>query len=317
MSKLLDFNRRIGGDVLNLSGSDEDDLVAQRLGLAPPSLQSRGVGPTFTSGESSIDEFGVTIDPAIAARKERGMGMVGGSLSGLQQSRQSAIGSRQDFMKGRTDPLKQSSLNQRANLEERQTKTGVSGEFGRQTVESFDVSTQQALDQSEAGAFNEFESLSQSFDQSEGGLLKLQEAISKADFAQQAQARGMSRDLLSQLVDIHLTEQGIRTEKATARGEMTGAGLSIIGKFFSSRTFKYDKQPLDNQHILNSMMKLDVEKWKYNGEEIEHIGCYAEDFNEKFGVKGEKTISVVDIVGVLMASIQAQQEQINELKEKG
>jgi len=315
MSDLLDLNRKIGGDVLNLSGSSEDDLVAQRLGLAPPSLQSRGVGPTFTSGESSIDEFGVTIDPAIAARKERGIGMVGDSLSGLQQSRES-LGSRQDFISNRTNPLMQSTLNQRSNLRERQRKTGMSGEFGRQSTETFDINARRTMEQAQAGAFNEFESLSQSFDRSEGGLLRLQEAIGKADFAQQAQARGMSRDLLSQLVDIHLTEQGIRTDKATARGEMTGAGLSIIGKFFSSRTFKHDKSPLDNQQILNSMMELNVEKWKYNGEEVEHIGCYAEDFNEKFGVKGEKTISVVDIVGVLMSSIQAQQEQINELKRK-
>ena len=316
MSDVFDLNRKIGGDVFNLSGSDEDDKLAQMLGLAPPSLRSRGVGPTFTSGGSSIDEFGVTIDPTITANKERGLNMVGDSLSGLRESRQSALGSRQDFMKMRTDPLKQSSSNQRTNLQERQRKTGAGGEFGRQSVELFDTSAQQSLDQAEAGAFNEFESLSQSFDQSEGGLLRLQEAIGSADFAQQAQARGMSRDLLSQLVDIHLTEEGIRTEKATARGAQTGAAVSIIGKFFSSRTFKHDKQPLDNQQVLDSMMNLDVEKWKYNGEDVEHIGCYAEDFKEKFGVKGDKTISVVDIVGVLMASIQAQQEQINELKER-
>ena len=288
--------------------------VDYALGLATrPAGAANVANPTFRSGASSITKSGANIDPDILARRQRGLDMAGDSLRDLQQSR---IGDRQDFLNKRVDPLRAGIQQQQTELTERQQKTGVAGsEFGKQSQESFKVQSQQKLDQGEAMAFDELMSVASQFDQSEGNLLKLQEQIKTSQFAQDAQAKGMSAQLLSSLIDIDLTERGIRQDTATSQQQQTGNALSLVASFFSSRTFKHDFKGIDNHEILNSMMEISVEKWKYKGDDEVHIGCYAEDFNERFGNKNDKTISVVDIIGVLMASVQAQQEQIEELKQ--
>ena len=154
------------------------------------------------------------------------------------------------------------------------------------------------------------------YDQVEGGLIGAINSLDMVDFANKMQQQGMSDELVKNLTNIQLGKAGAEAQEDASK--VNDIGNVIMGiAMFSSRTFKHSMTPLDNQEILDSMMELDVEKWKYNGEDQEHIGCYAEDFNERFGNPEEKTISVIDIVGVLMASIQAQQKQIEELKEKG
>lgn len=233
-NSLFDINKRIGGDVLNLSGSSEPDLLAQTLGLAPPDVQPRSnIGQTFTSGLNSINEFGVTLDPRIAENQARGAGMLGSSLEGLRGARQDVLGTENEFMASRMNPLVESTLKQRTALHDRQGKTGIAGsEFGRQSTESFDAKAVSNLEQSKAGAIGEFKRLSDSFDQSEGGLLQMQNIIQSTEFAQEMQAAGMSANLLSLLTDIHLTEQGIRNDKSTERGNQTGMAFSLLSALF-------------------------------------------------------------------------------------
>lgn len=100
-------------------------------------------------------------------------------------------------------------------------------------------------------------------------------------------------------------------------GELAGGiggilqGLGAIGQaggfgaIPSSRQIKNTGRPVDEKAVLDALASLPIETWSYIGEETEHVGPYAEDFKEAFGVGDGKTISVVDAIGVMMAAMKA------------
>lgn len=70
---------------------------------------------------------------------------------------------------------------------------------------------------------------------------------------------------------------------------------------------KKNGSPVDGEKILESVRGLHVERWNYK-REIDpstepHIGPYAEEFKEQFGVGDGKTINMIDALGVLFASV--------------
>lgn len=270
----------------------------------------------FTSGGSALSKSGIRIDPKILNLKTEGRDLAQGALSGIQQDRAATVGDRSTFIERRTQGLREGIQQQGQALTSRLTKTGVGGEFGQQTQENFAETARQRMASGEMIAANEFTALEGNFDRLEGGATQLLANINTADFAQQLQARGMSQDLISKLTRLEQGKEGIKQQKGAQDQAMVGNLIMAGAMFLSSHTFKHEKESINKQETLDSLMSLSVEKWKYLWDEDQHIGCYAEDFNKRFGIEGSKVINVVDVIGVLMASIQAQQEQINELKGK-
>ncbi len=43
--------------------------------------------------------------------------------------------------------------------------------------------------------------------------------------------------------------------------------------------------------------------WRYKGDDTVHVGPYAEDFRDAFGLGDGKEIAVVDAIGILMAAV--------------
>ena len=90
--------------------------------------------------------------------------------------------------------------------------------------------------------------------------------------------------------------------------------------FASSRLFKTDNEPIDEAEVLTNLERLPVESWRYipmigfGGEK--HLGPYAEDFKEMFGVGDGVTINYLDAIGVLMASVKALSTKVRELEMK-
>jgi len=82
----------------------------------------------------------------------------------------------------------------------------------------------------------------------------------------------------------------------------------------SSKAVKESKRPVSAGEILAAMKELPVERWKYINHKEDHIGPYAEDFRELFGVGDGKTIDVIDAIGVLMASVKALAKELDEVK---
>lgn len=95
---------------------------------------------------------------------------------------------------------------------------------------------------------------------------------------------------------------------------LAGAALPLA---FCSRDFKTDHEAVNENQILDNVIKLPVAKWTYTipGQpEGPHIGPYAEDFRELFGVGDGRTIAVVDMFGVMLASIKALNARVKELE---
>jgi hypothetical protein len=74
----------------------------------------------------------------------------------------------------------------------------------------------------------------------------------------------------------------------------------------------------DASGILNNLVDIDVDRWKYKPEiddNEEHIGPYAEDFKEAFGVGDGVMINIIDAVGVLFAAVKELAIEVREMKD--
>lgn len=107
----------------------------------------------------------------------------------------------------------------------------------------------------------------------------------------------------------------------TMHGMMMDAGQTFgpmaMGAAKSSRAFKTDNR--ECEPLLEKVGKLDVERWRYkplHGGGPEHIGPYAEDFKEVFGLGDGVTISYTDAIGICLKAIQELQAEVKSLKER-
>jgi hypothetical protein len=92
------------------------------------------------------------------------------------------------------------------------------------------------------------------------------------------------------------------------------AGMAI--GYSSSKDMKEGKRPVEEGKALKGIKRLDIESWNYKGDREKHVGPYAEDFRQEFGVGTGKTIAVQDAIGVTMKAVQDLAEEVEELKAK-
>ncbi len=111
---------------------------------------------------------------------------------------------------------------------------------------------------------------------------------------------------------------GLGTILSAAGPLLSGAGA--FGALFaaSSRELKTDKIPIDEDKVLEKVEKLPVEAWRYKsglglGDEP-HVGTYAEDFRDSFGLGDGKTLNLMDTTGVLMASVKSLSKKVKKLE---
>ena len=97
----------------------------------------------------------------------------------------------------------------------------------------------------------------------------------------------------------------------------TAAGVGSLAYLFggSSKEYKNRVGSVDVFDVLESLKKLTIHKWQYKGDTVNHLGPYAEDFQELFGVGDGKTIHLIDVMGVALASLKAMALQME--KENG
>jgi len=97
-------------------------------------------------------------------------------------------------------------------------------------------------------------------------------------------------------------------------GAVKSIGQGIGAVWPSSKALKKSYGRVSGKMILIQLAKLPIDAWSYKGETEPHVGTYAEDFNEAFGLGDGKTISAMDAVGVLMAAVKELAKQVEELK---
>lgn len=75
----------------------------------------------------------------------------------------------------------------------------------------------------------------------------------------------------------------------------------------SDRNSKTDFSPIDVQGVLDKVIALPVQQWRYKTEEetVRHVGTMSQDFRSAFGLgSDDKHIATVDADGVALAAIQ-------------
>lgn len=106
-------------------------------------------------------------------------------------------------------------------------------------------------------------------------------------------------------------------------GEIIG-GIAKIGAAAASAliaasdmALKENVTPIDEQGILESIASLPISEWNYIGDVERHVGPMAQDFHEAFGLGGdEKSINLLDALGVALISIKALKKEVDELKKR-
>ena len=107
-----------------------------------------------------------------------------------------------------------------------------------------------------------------------------------------------------------------------------GIAASLAGMFSSSRAIKVKTGDVDGDKMLTALNGLDVDRWAYksyrevkNGQWVtdrsEHIGPYAEDVRDALGVGTGETIHVIDMMGALLAAVQALSAKVERLETQG
>lgn len=104
--------------------------------------------------------------------------------------------------------------------------------------------------------------------------------------------------------------------RASNSGQLT-SGIGALGSalILSDRNVKRDIKPIDKDQALDAIRKIEVSRWKYNGDDREHIGPMAQDFGEHVHGDPDATeISVIDAIGTLTASVQALADRIDRME---
>lgn len=109
-------------------------------------------------------------------------------------------------------------------------------------------------------------------------------------------------------------QQQQQASQLAGLSSLLGAGGTLaIG---SSRDWKENKRPIDHGETLEKVKNIAVERWTYKEDTDEHIGPYAEDFHELFGGKSDKTINVIDALGVALSAIKGLAAEVDALKKE-
>ncbi len=98
--------------------------------------------------------------------------------------------------------------------------------------------------------------------------------------------------------------------KKQARNSIIGSVIGIGAMFLSDENMKVSKRSVS---LLDKLKKVRVEKWKYVGEDADHIGPYAQEFNDAFGLGQDDNsqISVIDALGVTLGAVKELSERVN------
>ena len=125
--------------------------------------------------------------------------------------------------------------------------------------------------------------------------------------------------------------RGVLEEKMRiTSGGLVGIGttspsqrLHVQGNIFASGTItpssdrraKTDLEPVDPKEVLERVVDLPIERWRFKTEDegVKHVGPMAQDFHEAFGLgESDTAIATVDADGVAFAAIQGLNLKLNE-----
>ncbi len=103
-----------------------------------------------------------------------------------------------------------------------------------------------------------------------------------------------------------------------AVGSIAGAyGPSLLA--LSSKDAKTDKRKIPDGEALGAIRKMPVERWRYKkgmGDEAEHVGPYAQDFQAATGKGDGQTIPLTEAISVTMKAVQDLDKKVSGTMKK-
>lgn len=105
-------------------------------------------------------------------------------------------------------------------------------------------------------------------------------------------------------------------QKQEANGAMMGsmASMAAAAMMASSKKLKDRNEELDPHTVLEKVRGLKIDGWSYKGDGQRHIGPYAEDMHQKFGVGDGVTIGAGDPGGIALSAVKALDADMQEIK---
>lgn len=132
---------------------------------------------------------------------------------------------------------------------------------------------------------------------------QLQELNLQADIALALQGRAaqaLSAASIQQQQNAQAFTQGVMEIAGTAAAACSMSLKDEVGKV----------------ETLEKIQALPIQSWVYKGDDVVHIGPYAEDFQRSFGVGDGKTIWWQDVFGVLLQGVKELSARVEELEKR-
>ena len=136
-------------------------------------------------------------------------------------------------------------------------------------------------------------------------------------FAGASAGQGAMANTLSGLhnADMATWQQQQQNNQAGWSAGLGAVGM-IGGALLSSEEFKEDKMPLEEGEALDKVIDLPVEAWRYKegvADDAQHVGTYAEDFQQETGMGDGRTIPIGDAIGLTMGAVKDLAQKVDEI----
>lgn len=106
--------------------------------------------------------------------------------------------------------------------------------------------------------------------------------------------------------------------QTTSNPGQTASGIGSLltaASYFSKKDLKDKTGDVDVDAVLEKFETLAVDRWAYKNEQAEHIGPYAEDFQQAFQLGDGQQINVIDAIGVLCAAVKGLKQKVDHLEQ--
>lgn len=136
--------------------------------------------------------------------------------------------------------------------------------------------------------------------------------LDDASFGQQlAMLAGLSSAKGQELVN----QANTRASNRAARNNLIGTGAGILGMLVMASSENYKDKVEEKPKLLDKLKQVRIDKWAYKGSDINHIGPYAEEFNEAFNVgKYSDAIDTVSLLGITLGAVKELNAKVEAMK---
>lgn len=138
-----------------------------------------------------------------------------------------------------------------------------------------------------------------------------------AGFQGASQGYGQQAGTLQGLYNNDLSAyNAARQEDSNNFGAIMGAVGTGAGLLLSDEELKEGKAPIPEGEALEAVKNMPVESWRYKdgvADEGEHIGTYAQDFQEQTGKGDGRTIPIGDAIGLVMKATQDLDQKVDKI----